>query len=369
MLVPILVHRFMLRQLLLPAIGCVAALGLPVMLVALLGHLPGPALGSSLLWSAIYGIAPTALFLTLPIAVGLGATWGYTQLNADGMFTTLQSMRLSVLTLAVPALLLAMPVVVASYTISCWIAPRSVSSIQDVMFTIRNNLSLELFYPQTFYTLADNRYSLYFDRKLDDERIAGVFFHEQRAPGNSQTIIAREAKFETRSGERHIVFLNGTAQTVAGPEQSPRTVVFTELVRPFGNGDSAEIPRRNWRGLFEMDTAEFWRARQTVEGNPPKWRAWISEAVKRFGVPLLGLAHPLAGLALILLWRRPDGRRQRDPILYGLPLAALHLLILFSAEGVVYYGAWLGWLTITMILGELIAAIAAILYRQARIPA
>ena len=151
MITPSIFHRFMLRQLLLPVLGCMVALGLPVVLVALLGHLPAAALGSQLVWSALYGIVPTALYLTLPVAIGLGTTWGYAQLNADGMFTTIQTMRLSIGMLAVPSLILATPVVVMTYAISCWIAPRSVTNIQDIMFLIRNNINFDLFYPQKFY--------------------------------------------------------------------------------------------------------------------------------------------------------------------------------------------------------------------------
>lgn len=369
MAAPLIFYRFMLRQLLLPVLGCMIVLGLPVVFVALLGHLPASALSSHLVWSALYGIVPTVLYLTLPVAIGLGTTWGYAQLNADGMFTTIQAMRLSVGMLAVPSLIIALPVVLVTYAISCWIAPRSVSSIQDVMFSIRNNISFELFYPQKFYTMANNRYTIYFNEKRENDWISGVFFHEERNQQGSQTVIAHAAKIETRNGERHIVFLNGHVHTDGDAEQPADTLAFSELVRPFGVDGRAILPQRNWRGLFEMDLAEFWKAWDGTADNPSKRKAWISEAIKRFAVPVLGIIHPLAGLALVLSWRRQAGRRQRDPLWYGLPVVLLHLGILFSAEGIAYYGAWLGGLTALLILAELVLAAGAIYYRQHHVPA
>ena len=369
MITPSIFHRFMLRQLLLPVLGCMVALGLPVVLVALLGHLPAAALGSQLVWSALYGIVPTALYLTLPVAIGLGTTWGYAQLNADGMFTTIQTMRLSIGMLAVPSLILATPVVVMTYAISCWIAPRSVTNIQDIMFLIRNNINFDLFYPQKFYTIANNRYTIYFNNKMGDNWISGVFFYEERGHESSQTIIADAARIETRNDERHVVFLNGHMHTIRNPEQPADTLAFSELVRPFGADGGAVLPQRNWRGLFEMDTAEFWNAWQETANSPTKRKAWISEAIKRFAVPVLGIIHPLAGLALVLNWRRRGGRRQRDPLWYGMPVVLLHLCILFSAEGVAYYGAWLGGLTALLIVAEFVIAAGAIYYRQWRVPA
>ena len=46
----------------------------PVILIALLSQLPGPALRTSLVWLAIWGIVPTALNLTLPLAMPIVAT-------------------------------------------------------------------------------------------------------------------------------------------------------------------------------------------------------------------------------------------------------------------------------------------------------
>lgn len=367
--VPILFLKFVVMRLLVPTICSILALGLPVIVVALLGHLPGPALGSNLVWMAIYGIVPTAMFLTLPIGVGLGVAWGYAQLSADGMLAIAQAMRVSITTFAVPAVLLAMPIVMATYAISCWIAPNSVARIQDVLFSIRNNLNTDLFYPQTIYTLDNNRYTLYFDRKLDDKWIGGVFFQEERNPDEQRTIIARAARVEARGGERYLTFLDGTAQTSRQQGQTADTVAFAEFVQPFGaNGGAMELQRK-WRALSEMGTIEFWNTRRAAFTNQAKGRAWLSEGMKRFVVPILGLIHPLAGLAFVLMWSRQGDRRQRDPLWYGMPIVILHLFILFSCEGIVYYGAWLCWLTLLLIISELLLALLVIYHRQTTVPA
>ena len=187
-----IVQRFLARQMLAPMLGSIGVLCAPVILIAVLNHLSGPALRTALVWTAIQGITPTALSLTLPLAVGLGVTWTFAQLRADNALHVLFTMRLSVIALCRPVLLVALPMMAIGYLLSCVIAPRSVTQIQDVMFLIRNNLSMALFHPQTFYTLVGGRYTLFFDRKLSDEHIGGVLFQETHGDGSSNLILARE---------------------------------------------------------------------------------------------------------------------------------------------------------------------------------
>jgi len=361
-----IIQRYLARLLVLPIAGSIGVLCGPVILVALLNHLPGPALRTSLVWVAIQGIIPTALNLTLPLAVGLGATWAYATLRADSALHVLYTMRLSVLSLCRPVLLVGLPMLAVGYLLSCVLAPRSVTQIQDVMFLIRNNLSIALFNPQTFYTIDGGRYALFFDRKLGDDAIGGVVFQETQKSGATNLIVAREARFQVLEGEQAIVFAEGTFQSAGPGGADLRTTSFDEMSRPFGKDGSSSIPRRNWRGVFEMDTPEFLAARQASLANSRTRRAWMTEAIKRFGVPLLTLAHPLAGIAIVLGWRGAN-RRTISPQMFCAPVLLVHLAILFGAESVNYFGVWMAWLVSAVILAELVVPLVFLMRMQRRV--
>jgi lipopolysaccharide export system permease protein len=361
-----ILRRHIAGQILLTSVGSVLMLGAPVILIALLNHIPGTALRTSLAWGALTGLAPAALGLVLPVAVGLGCTWAFAQLRANSAIDVIYSLRISVAALAVPVLWVAVPAMLLTFTISCVLAPRASSSFHDIRFIIRNNLSAALFQPQTFYTLDNGRYTLFFDRKFDDDQVGGVLFQEMKEDGSTQIIIAREARFETRGDERHIVFAEGTMQSVDRGGTNARTAVFDELSRPFGEGGTAQAPKREWRGLFEMETPEFLNLLQRGVLRGRMGAAWLSEAVKRFGIPFLALAHPLAGMALVLAWRAQGGRRNLMPLLFCAPIVLLHLAILFGAEAIGYFSTWMAGLMIGLILLELIVPVVVLLRLQRR---
>jgi len=331
-----------------------------------LSHLPGNALRTGLVWSAIGGIVPTALALTLPLAVGVGATAVFAQLRADSTLHILFTLRFSVLALCRPVLWVSLATTLLVFLLSCVIAPRSVTQIHDTVFIIKNNLSAALFDPQTFYTLDDGRYTFFFDRRLRDNLVEGIFFQETATDGTRNLIIAREARFEVRGDEQHILFATGSLQTLAQDGQPTQTIEFEELARPFGHDERGTMLRRSWRGMFELGTMEFLSMRGRPFENANLRQAWMAEFVKRFAVPLLALGHPMIGIALVLLWGRNAGRRLPPPQLFCVPVVLLHMLVLFGAESVHYFGAWMAWLAIGTILAELLLAGTLLLRMQRR---
>jgi len=358
------ISRYVARQMLGPTLASIVVLCGPVILIAVLAQLPGPALRTALAWIAIQGIVPTALNLTLPLAIGLGTTWAFANLRADSALHAMFSIRVSPLALLRPILVLGLPMLLVGYLLSCVIAPRSITQIQDVMFVIRNNLSVTLFHPQTFYTLEGGRYTLFFERKITDDIVGGVMFQETLPNSATNLIVAREARFQILDGEQHIVFADGELQSSGPGGNNPRATTFDELARPFGKEGTSEIPKRVWRGVYELDTGEFLATRNASLASNRTRRAWMSEAIKRFAVPLLTLAHPIAGIAIVLAWR--GNRRNMSPYVLCGPIVLLHILILFGAESVNYFGAWMAWVVPAAILAELLGALAVLVRLQTR---
>ena len=149
--------------------------------------------------------------------------------------------------------------------------------------------------------------------------------------------------------------------------QTVRMTQFEELARPFGRDGTSAIPQRAWRGLFELDTPDFLAERAASLRSPRLRRAWMAEAIKRFGVPLLALAHPLAGLTIVFAWPAISGRRTPSPQLFCAPIVLLHLAILFGAESVNYFSTWMAWLAAGAIAAELALPLSLLVRMQHRV--
>lgn len=362
----VIIHRYLARQILASTLLGTCVVCGPVILVSVVNHLPGNALRTSLVWSAIGGIVPTALSLTLPLAVGVAVTAVFAQLRADATLHVLFTLRFSLLSLCRSAIAVSLVITALVFFLSCVIAPRSVARIHDILHVIRNNLSPALLNPQTFYTVDDGRYTIFFDRRAAEDRVGGVMFQETARDGTRNLIIAREARFVSRGAEQHVLFAGGTLQSIDPAGRVVHAAEFEELGRPFGHDGSALLPQRNWHGMFELDTPDFLARRNQPFETAFQSRAWMAEAVKRFAVPWLALGHSLSGILIVLTWRRGGERRLPSPQLFCLPVVALHLLVLFGAESVHYFGTAVAWLAVATIATECTLPAALLLRMQYR---
>src|SRR6185312_16942784 len=91
------VQLYLTKRLLFASFIAMLAVFIPVLLIQLMGQLPQSALSSELLWPALFGLAPTIFFITLPVVVGIANTWAYSGLAAEGTLTILYTAGLSVL--------------------------------------------------------------------------------------------------------------------------------------------------------------------------------------------------------------------------------------------------------------------------------
>ena len=66
-----IIHRHLTKRLLFAVFLVLLGLVAPLILVSLFGHLPPAALYTEFLWPALFEIAPSILYLTLPIAIGI----------------------------------------------------------------------------------------------------------------------------------------------------------------------------------------------------------------------------------------------------------------------------------------------------------
>ncbi len=279
----------------------------------------------------LLGLAPTIFYITLPVVVGIANTWAYSELSTEGTLTILYTAGLSVLNVRLPAFIVAVMASVLGYLVSCEISPRGATQLENVIYLIENDLSPSLIEPQRFYTLNNGRRVIQYQERLNKNWIKGVFMRDLDSNNEEEVIFADDAIFERRADESWIILRNGYIQyRKAGTDGD--TVAFTQITRPTGLAGE-NFPKRKWTGFFELGLRDFLDQYPKAQKDPRQASQWASEALERFGIPILALAHTMLGLALVNLYRgntARSGKFAAAMIVCG--ILFVHFMVVLAAE-------------------------------------
>ena len=366
---PKLLYIYMAKRMALSALLIEVCLCVPVVMTSIFHYLPPTAVRGGLLWPALLGTMPTVLYIALPIAVGVAIMLEFIRMSAEGMVAVLYSLRLSVWSICLPALVVACGAVGLGYWISSFIAPAYVGEMHDVIYVIRNSLNHRMLEPAHFYTFDDGRRTMYFQRWLTPDVASGIFISQVDPEKKEEQIItAAQAEFRRNATSVVMILKSGSIETRPQGSLNMRAADFDEYVMPIQMQGSGGLPRRGWRGVFELPGTSFFADRAAEAQDPHKLAEWTSEAAKRLGIPILALTHVLFGIALVLTVSSATGRGSSATTLTVLAVPAIHIGILIAMETLVRKDPRLVWLVALAIVAETLAALV-MLQRQNRVKA
>jgi lipopolysaccharide export system permease protein len=359
-----LAGRIALTALLIETTLCV-----PLVMTSLFQSLPAAAVRGGLLGPALLGTMPTVLYLALPLAVGVAVALEFSRMSADGMIAVLYSLRLSVWSLCAPALVVALAAIGAGYWLSSWFAPTYVGQLHDVLYVIRNSLNHRMLEPAHFYTFDKGARTLYFQRWRSADVASGMFIHQFSAAKNEEQVIkAGEAEFRPNEQGVVIVLKDGSIETIPKGGGSLRTANFDQYVIPVDMQGTGALPKRGWRGLFELPMGEFFAARPIEIWDPRAFAEWTSELTKRCLIPLLALTHSLLAIGLVLTISAATGRGSAATSSTILVIPLIHIAILVGSESLVRKTPQLAIVVALVILVEFATALILIWRRNAKFP-
>ena len=362
---PRLLYVYLGRRIFLTVVLLEVGLCVPVVMTQLFHYLPSSAVRSGLLMPALMGTLPTAVYLALPMAVGVAVALEFSRMAAEGMIAVLYSLRLSVLSICVPAAAVAAIAVVLGYWVSIIVAPNNVGQMHDVIYVIRNSLNHRMLEPAQFYTFDNGSRTLYFKRWKTEDIVEGMFIHQYNATKKEEEIItAKQTEFRRNDHGVLLVMTHGSFQSRPNGSDEIRTADFDQYVIQLDMQGTNGMPKRGWRGVFEMPGAEFlaaWPGRD----KPQILADWMSEAAKRFGIPIMALSHALLAIGLVLTLSSTTGRNATTmAALVAIPV--IHIGILIGTESLVRRDPFLVFLVGVAIGLEFVVALALILRQQAR---
>ncbi len=313
MTVPKLLYFYLGRRVFFSVLLLEVGLCVPVVLTQLFHYLPASAVRSGLLMPALMGTLPTAIYLALPMAVGIAVALEFSRMAAEGMIAVLYSLRLSVVSVCLPATIVALIAVVLGYWTSIYIAPDNVGQMHDVIYVIRNSLNHRMLEPAQFYTFDHGTRTLYFKRWKSEDVVEGMFIHQINKKKKEEEIItAKQTEFRRNEHGVLLVMSHGTLQSRPDGSDEIRTADFDQYVIQLDMQGTNGMPARGWRGVFEMPGHEFINAWPGRDGPKQLLSDWMSEAAKRFGIPILALTHALLAIGLVLTLVQRHGAQHDD---------------------------------------------------------
>lgn len=362
---PRLLYFYLAKRLFISALLIETSLCVPVVLTSLFHYLPATALRSGLLVPALLGTFPTVTYIALPMAVGIAVAMEFSRMASEGMIAVLYSLRMSVWSISLPAVVVATIAVICGYWVSSFLAPTYVGQMHDVIYVIRNSLNHRMLEPAQFYTFDDGARTLYFQRWKTQDVVEGMFIHQFSKKKNEEQIIyAKEAEFRRNAHGVLLILNHGTSQSEVAGTTEMRSADFDENFLQIDMQGTGGLPKRNWVGVFELPALKFFESRPDGIGVEGKHQLseWMSEATKRIGIPFIALGHTLLAIALVLTFSSATGRGAAAIIaLIAIPLA--HITILIGSESLVRQDPRLVIVIGVAIIAELIAALI-LLYRK-----
>jgi lipopolysaccharide export system permease protein len=330
---PRLLFLYLLKRVAFGLVVVQFALSAPVVLSYLLYQLPPAAVRGGLVLPALIGTAPTIIYITLPLAVGIATALEYSRMASEGMIAVLYALRLSVWAVCRPALAVAGVAVVLGYLLANFVSPIYSGNMQDVLNVVRYSLNHRMLEPATFYNFDQGAKTLYFERWESQDVAVNLFLQQtSKESGREDTITASRAEFRRNDTGVVVVLKNGSIQSRAASDGDVRINSFDEYAMALPMQGSGELPKRAWRGVYELTPGEFATAYAFAITDHRHRGEWMAEAAKRFAVPLLSAAHALFAMALVLRYGNVTGRRGAGGGLLMLVVPATHIFFLVALE-------------------------------------
>src|SRR4051794_21249389 len=293
---------------------------------------------------------PTALTVTLPMAVLVGILIGLSRLAADSEVTAIRAMGLgSGMFLRVVAIF-AVVIWVFALLNNVYFAPKSAAALADLQDRLKSSQASFEVQPRVFYEDFKD-YVLYVEDSTAGNGAAlwkGVFLADLTNPAAPKITLAREGTVTTESMEKlrlHLVDGNSHETVPKNPDQYSIST-FTDSDIPI------QLPPANTQKNEITPTAEvptFQLLAEAKKLDPQRSRVLQIEFHRRFALPTACLVLALVGIPLGL-----SAKKGGKSTGFVLTIALVFLYYLISLAGMslarqgkfpVGPGVWLGNIT------------------------
>lgn len=295
-LLPSLLDRYVLRQLLWGLLGSSAALVALMWLVQSLRFVELVVNRGLSLWVFLNLtglLIPQLLAFVLPFTTFLVVQFVYQRMSGDRELTVMRGTGLSHFALAKPALALGLGALVLLAVLANWLVPLSYGKFREEQFAIRNRMAAYLLEDGVFTQISDGM-TVFVRRRDADGTLHGVLIDDARNPQAEATIFAERGVIANGANGPRILLERGSRQQVDARTGRLDVLTFAQDLIDMGEDSKAEATRP--RDPDELSMQELLAPAQNAQANAKN----LVEAHRRLASPFSCLSFALVALAAVL---------------------------------------------------------------------
>lgn len=241
---------------------------------------------------------PRFFEVILPIALMLGTVFIYNKMISDSEIVVMRTSGLSPLRLARPALIISVAVGVFVFFINAWIAPISLSKMQNLRTTIKTQYSNLLLREGVFNPIGKDL-TVYIQKRGKEGELEGLLIHDTRDINKEDvTILAKRGVIVTDKDKQQVVIYDGSRQNYNLEKKILNSLDFKRYTLDLPESEPA---RQRWKEPDERTLYELINPDSQSRSDAKKWREFKTEIHRRFVSPILAITYTVLSLCCLLL--------------------------------------------------------------------
>jgi lipopolysaccharide export system permease protein len=240
-------------------------------------------------------LIPGLLSIILPIAVFVGVMFVYWKLMNDRELVVMQSVGLSPIALARPALMVAVIATGIAYGLSLYLLPTSYRSFKEFQIRIRNDFA-QILLPEGVFSNVSDGLTIYARQRGDGGVLQGLIVYDGREAGRPIIYTAVEGIVSSTATGPRLTMQDGTYQDT-DPALGHISILYFDRMA-ISVADPSGLQGQRTLTAWERYLPELFNPVDLPPGDPLR-RVLIVEGHQRLLYPLYTLTFAMLGLALI----------------------------------------------------------------------
>jgi lipopolysaccharide export system permease protein len=270
-------------------------------------------------------LIPSFITVILPITTFVVVQFVYQRLSGDRELTVMRGAGLSPLSLARPALAVAVLAAVAGFALNLWVVPATLADFREFQWEIRNKMAAFLLQEGVFTPISD-KLTVYIRSRDTDGTLRGILVDDGRDPTAHATILAESGRLLEGPNGPQVLLFNGSREEI--DHQTGRLNILTFKQNEIDLADAAHNDETRPADMSEVPLSKLFNPHPANPQDIPKW---IAEGHKRLTTPLTSVSYALVALLSVLTGAfRRHGGFVRPMVTIGVVVALLALGLAFD---------------------------------------
>jgi len=277
---------------------------------------------SGAFWMLTLLALPRFFEVILPIATMIGCLFIYNRMHSDSEIVVMRAAGSSPLSLARPAISLALIVTIILMFITTWLAPVALSSMQQMRQVIKAQYSSLLLREGVFNQMGDDL-TVYVHNKNKEGELEGIIIHDSRDKNKAPvSVLAQKGVILLSPEGQKVLVYEGSRQDYNAKTTGLNRLDFERYTIDLPESDEVRL---RWKEPDERTFFELLNPDKTVARDVDNTKEFLVEAHRRIVTPFLALTF--TSLVLVFLLLGPVNRRGQSVRVMG---AVFSVIILQS---------------------------------------